>query len=129
MNLENRISPEQACSIVETLARFDPAVIYLFGSFGSPSQHPGSDIDIAFLSSSPADPLDCFHAAGELASPLGRSVDLIDLTLSSTVMAKEVIRTGIPLFIGDPRAHQEFEMHVLADYARLNEERRAILAS
>ena len=56
-------------------------------------------------------------------------MDLVDLSSASTVMAKEVITKGIPIMITDPYAQQTFEMHTLSDYARLNEERKEILAS
>lgn len=62
-----------------------------------------------------------------IACQLDRSVDLIDLKRASTVMAKEVLRTGTPLSITNPSSQQDFEMRVLADYARLNEERQPIL--
>jgi hypothetical protein len=45
------------------------------------------------------------------------------------VFAKEVLRTGIPIAIESPALQQQFEMLTLADYARLNEERQAVLAS
>ena len=120
-------SPDQSDCVLHALAPFDPAVIYLFGSFGGPSQHPQSDIDIAFLPASPITPLACFHLASELAEKLGHPVDLIDLTQASTVLAKEVFLTGTPLAINHPAIYQQFEMLALADYARLNEERQAVL--
>ena len=55
-------------------------------------------------------------------------MDLIDLSRASTVMAKEVIRTGVVLHMADRSRLQQFEMRTLADYARLNEERQAVLA-
>ncbi len=123
-----RLSPAQCENIVRALAPFNPAVIYLFGSFGGPAQHPQSDIDLAFLPTTPIAPLACFHLASELADKLEHSVDLVDLTQASTVLAKEIFRTGTPLTIDHPAIHQQFEMLALADYARLNEERQAVLA-
>lgn len=123
-----RLSRHQRALVTTALEDLDCAVIYLFGSFGGPAEHPQSDIDIAFLPSSPVDPLDCFGIANALADQLGRSVDLIDLKRSSTVLAKEVLRTGTPLLVTDPACQQDFEMRVLADYARLNEERQPVLA-
>ncbi len=124
-----RIVADKRAQIVSQLSVFEPAVIYLFGSYGTPRQHPGSDLDLAILSATPLDPLQCFAAANALSSRLGVAVDLIDLSRASTVMAKEVMRTGTPLAVADRRACQTFEMRTLADYARLNEERAPILAS
>ena len=124
-----RIVADKHAQVVSVLNVFDPAVIYLFGSFGTAREHPGSDLDLAILPSSPLDPVVCFATANELSNRLGIAVDLIDLSRASTVMAKEVMRTGIPLAVADPLARQAFEMRTLADYARLNEERAPILAS
>jgi predicted nucleotidyltransferase len=124
-----RLSANHCVCVIEALTPFCPAVIYLFGSFGTSSQHSQSDIDIAFLPTLAADPLACFHLANHLADRLGRSVDLVNLNQASTVLAKEVLRTGVPVDIANPARQQQFEMLTLADYARLNEERQPILAS
>lgn len=120
---------DQRTRVIEALKPFNPAVIYLFGSFGTRSQHRASDIDIAFLPTLAADPVDCFRIANQLADQLGHCVDLVDLTKASTVFSKEVLRTGVPLEIQKSGLHQQFEMSTLADYARLNEERQSSLAS
>lgn len=124
-----RLPEDQRARVIEALKPFHPAVIYLFGSFGTRSQHPASDIDIAFLPTLAADPIDCFRISNQLADQLGHCVDLVDLTRASTVFSKEVLRTGTPLEIQQPGLHQQFEMLTLADYARLNEERQPVLAS
>ena len=127
MNFDQRLSTDHCLRIIQALAPFEAAVIYIFGSFGGPAQHPGSDIDIAFLPTAPSAPLDCFRIASELADQLVHVIDLVNLKQASTVLAKEVLLTGTPIFIGNPAIQQEFEMLVLADYARLNEERQAVL--
>jgi predicted nucleotidyltransferase len=83
-----RYSPEQQALIVSALAGFDPAVIYLLGSYGGPAQHPESDIDLAFLPAAPVAPLVLFNLAGELSERLGSPVDLVDLTQATTVLLK-----------------------------------------
>ena len=113
--------------ILARLAPLNPVLIYAFGSFGTPRQHPASDIDLAVLPKTALHPMQCFELAGELSESLGRDVDLIDLKTASTVMAKEVIRTGILLHGKDDPALDQFEMQTLSDYARLNEERHAVL--
>ena len=128
MPAHQRLSEDHCARVILALQPLRPAVIYLFGSFGTSSQHAASDIDIAFLPALTADPLACFHLANHLADQLGRSVDLVNLNEASTVLAKEVLRTGSPVDIADPARHQQFEMLTLADYARLNEERQPILA-
>ncbi len=56
-----------------------------------------------------------------------RNVDLVDLLSASTVMRAQVVSTGILLVDADPGARAIFETTVYASYARLNEERRALL--
>jgi predicted nucleotidyltransferase len=124
-----RLSEEQRLCVTEALKAFKPAVVYLFGSFGTSTQHPQSDIDIAFLPTVATDPVDCFRAANLLGDQLARHVDLVNLAEASTVFSKEVLRTGIPIAIESPALQQQFEMLALADYARLNEERQPVLAS
>ena len=124
-----RISGDKREQIVAILSVFDPAVIYLFGSYGTAGEHAGSDLDLAVLPGTPMDPLVSFATSNELSNRLGMPVDLIDLTRASTVMAKEVLRTGIPLDVADRLRCQSFEMRTLADYARLNEERTPVLLS
>lgn len=110
------------------LAPFHPQLIYVFGSRVTGAIHPGSDLDIALLCARPCDPMALFEAAGQLASVLHTEVDLVDLAGASTVMRKEVVRTGRVLQGHGSLVHREFEMYTLSDYARLNEERAPILA-
>jgi uncharacterized protein len=125
--MDSGLSVDQKTSVVAALAGFDCAVIYLFGSRAVGDHRAASDADIAFLPRHPTKPLDRFYLANRLSEQLGIEVDLIDLSDASTVLAKEVITKGLPLFIGNPYAHQTFEMHTLSDYARLNEQRKEIL--
>jgi|688.fasta_scaffold46341_3 predicted nucleotidyltransferase len=122
-----RLTIVQIRDITRALVPFAPAAIYVFGSYGTPSQHPSSDLDLAFLPTLPVDPIQIFQIANHLAGSLGFEVDLVDLNRASTVFRKEVIRTGAPIHIGDSSLRRRFEMYALSDYARLNEERREII--
>lgn len=123
------LSAESILKIGETLHPVAPAMIYLFGSHGMGIPHPASDIDLAFLPGRPVDSIECFQLANQLADFLGNEVDLVNLSQCSTVMAKEVFRTGILIHESDSSRRQEFEMMTLSNYARLNEERHEILAA
>lgn len=122
------LTAAQRREIIRALEPLAPAIIYIFGSHGTPSQHPASDLDLAFLPTLPTDPVRIFQIANHLSGALGTEVDLIDLNQASTVFRKEVIRTGHPFHINNPSLHRRFEMYALSDYARLNEERREIIA-
>lgn len=114
-------------ALSRALAAFDPAVIYLFGSARRGLLRPDSDLDVAFLPAAPCDAWAVFLAAQDLAARLGCEVDLVDLQRASTVLRKEVLRTGRRLVTRRPRTADEFEMYTLSDYARLNEERAPVL--
>ena len=123
-----RLPDNIRAAVIEQLRSLSPKAVYLFGSYGTPREHPASDLDLAVLPATPLDPVSRFQLANQLSTLLGIEVDLLDLSTSSTVMAKEVLRTGERLTANDLTAAREFEMRTLADYARLNEERRPILA-
>jgi predicted nucleotidyltransferase len=123
-----RLAPEQVSLIVQSLVPFQPAVIYVFGSYGTQGQHPLSDLDLAFLPMSLVDAYCVFEMSNCLANALGMEVDLVDLSHATTVMRKEVLRTGHAIEVSQESKMREFEMRTLSDYARLNEERHEILA-
>lgn len=100
--------------------------VYVFGSFSDGRARPDSDIDLAVLCERSLPPELVFDVAQELASALGRDVDLVDLRRASTVLRAQVVGTGRQLLDSVPTLTGEFEMYTLSDYARLNEERRGV---
>lgn len=129
MSRTGDLSPGQQELVLAALASFDPAAVYLFGSAATGRERPDSDLDLAFLPRRTADPVATFQVAQQLADALGREIDLVDLSKATTVMAKEVLRCGLLIADIGRTQRQEFEMRVLADYARLNEEREPVLAA
>lgn len=105
----------------------DVVVVYRFGSTIRGEERADSDVDLAVLAAAPLDPLQRFALQEELAVGLRRNVDLVDLRRASTVMAMQVVSTGKPICVVDRIERDRFEDYVFAAYARLNEERRAIL--
>jgi predicted nucleotidyltransferase len=103
------------------------AAVYRFGSSASAGERSDSDVDIAYLTGNGLDPLRRFAIQERLALELHRDVDLVDLARSSTVMRMQVVAHGRVLFDPDPPVREAFEDYVFSSYARLNEERRAIL--
>ena len=129
MNRSGVLSPAQQESILTALTYLRPAAIYLFGSAVTGNFRADSDLDLAVLPQIAIDPETIFSASQVLADQLGREVDIVDLTTASTVMGKEVIRTGILLADHLPSLRHDFEMRTLSDYARLNEERQPVLSA
>jgi hypothetical protein len=66
--------------------------------------------------------------AQTLASTAGRDVDLLDLLSASTVLRMEVVAHGELLYSNGSSEVDQFADTVFSSYARLNEERREILA-
>lgn len=124
---------EATAAIIATVLKHYPKSqgIYLFGSFGTDSQRPDSDIDIAILltplQAKEVSPQALNRCGLELARLLGRSIDLINARSVSTVFQKEIIAAGRLLYCADRYAVEEFEMLTLSYLQKLNEERRDIL--
>jgi predicted nucleotidyltransferase len=115
--------------IIETLrgALPDVVAIYRFGSTATGQAVRDSDVDIAVLPAVPLDSSFRWDLQERLAVSLHRPVDLVDLLRASTVMRMQVLESAILLFEHDPAARLRFETAAYSGYARLNEERRAIL--
>lgn len=120
--LLNRLVAEILAAIPGVLA------IYRFGTWGTSDERGQSDIDLAILAGEPLAATTRWQLAQHLADLAKRDVDLVDLRKASTVMAAQVVAGGVRVFCSNENACAEFEDLVYASYARLNEERRAILS-
>ena len=105
----------------------DLQAVYLFGSQASAEASPRSDVDLALLAERPLNAARRWRLQEELASLLRRDVDLVDLRSASTVMRVQVIDRGLVIADVQQNARELFEAIALSDYARLNEERKAII--
>ena len=105
------------------------AAAYLLGSAAAGRLRSDSDVDIAVLPH-PGQPLavqERFALAAELASIMGRHVDLGSLSLANLVYAKEAVAGGRLIFERDHLVTAQFEMYTLSMYASLQEARREVL--
>ena len=101
--------------------------IYLFGSYANGTEHPESDVDIAFLCEETVDNLERWRVSELLASQLNRDVDLVDLTNASEVLRMQVVGKGKRIYVRDEVMVEAFEDRVYMLYIDLNENRSAIL--
>lgn len=106
----------------------DLVAIYAFGSRVRGDATAESDFDLAVLPARPLDAVARWELQEALARVIGANVDLVDLTRASTVLRVEILREGRLLFESDVPARELFEATSLGAYARLNDERREILA-
>jgi predicted nucleotidyltransferase len=118
--------------LVESVTRAVPGVvaIYIYGSRASGSARPDSDLDVALLlRPGTVFPVsDRATLAADLGAGAGCDVDLSVLDLDRGVVhAKEVVASGLTIFVADPLAVARFEMLALSRYARLNEDREPVL--
>ncbi len=102
--------------------------IYVFGSRARGAERGDSDLDLAALAPERLAPEARWELQERLARRLRIDVHLVDLRSATTVMQKQVVATGRVLFGHDEPARRAFEGLALSRYARLNEERREILA-
>ena len=118
---------KQVSLAIESLMEYKPIVIYLFGSASRNELRAESDIDIAFLANEEVDEYSCFMKAQELADIFNRDVDLVNLSLASTVFKAQVVGKGKVIFCSDDTKRMYFELRSFKEYALLNEERAKIL--
>jgi predicted nucleotidyltransferase len=105
----------------------DVQAVYVFGSHARGDAGPASDLDVAVLTRTAIDPIVRWEVQERIASALGRAVDVVDLRAASAVMRVMVLGEGHLIFDGARAERELFEATALSDYARLQDERRAIL--
>jgi len=105
--------------------------IYLYGTWGTEYQHPGSDIDLAvLLPHGEAKKIDSWNW-NLLAMDVARAArvertDLINLRCVDVTFEAEIMRTGKVIYCIDEAERLGFEMLVLSMHQRLNRERAGI---
>lgn len=115
-------------AIVDFLVKvLEPQIIYLYGSFARAEGRVDSDIDIAIYAEAETDPYKLFLLANQLAMLMKRDVELVDLRQASTVFRAQIVSSGEALFYQDKAFKENYEVRSLKEYAKLNEERSAIL--
>ena len=112
----------------------DTQAVYLYGTWGTEYQRPGSDVDIAVLlphaTARTVDFWDWCRLSVEVASAAKvERADLINLHAVSVILRKEIIVAERRIYCADENAFDEFEMLTLSFYQQLNRERREIVAS
>lgn len=133
MNSNRRTDDRAMDRFVQTILRHYPETqaVYLFGSYGREHEWPEGDVDIAVLlppeKAKNAGSLSISDLQFELETLLKKEVDLINLRLVSTVFQKEIIVANRRIFCADNKAAGMFEMLVISDYQKLNEERAGII--
>lgn len=110
--------------IVATVRDLLPEVraITLFGSRVDGSARPDSDLDLAVLLPSRADPVELWYIGEEIARRFDVDVDLVDLIGASTVLQHQIVTKGRRLFAADGSV-DVYETFILAEMTALDEAR------
>lgn len=100
--------------------------LYVFGSRARGLARVDSDLDLAVLTERPIEPLQLFKARQTLEAALGQDVDLVDLSVASSVLRSEVVNGGVLVYRRDAGQTLDFEARVLGEYAGLLDATREI---
>jgi uncharacterized protein len=103
--------------------------VWLFGSAAQGGLRSDSDLDIAVLLPQPLTALERFEYSETLARALGRDVDLIDFSRSTTVLQQQILTTGLRIACTDTARVDSYEAFCRSEYLHLNEQRGAQLRS
>lgn len=123
------LSDEQIAQVVLEHVGDGVRATYLFGSYGRGEARADSDLDVGVLLDRPLDRQRRFDIEQRIAGALHRDVDLVDLAAAPAFLRGQVVAEGRRIHCTDALAAGLFEAHALADYARLHEELREVLAA
>ncbi len=98
--------------------------VWIYGSFADGYARRDSDVDVAILPERPLDAWERHERAEEVASRLGRDVDLVDLRAVGTVLRFEITTRGLRVAARDPFSCDLFETAAMAMFQRLQESQR-----
>lgn len=105
------------------LLQSDPEInaAILFGSEAQGQSNRESDIDLGLLYNRTKTPnaFDLLNFKQDLSDAMHQDVDLVILNNASPIIAMQVVKNGLPLFIRDEKIYLDFEVNLITDYADL----------
>lgn len=101
--------------------------IYLFGSFAKGEGRIDSDIDLAIYPVENINSYDLFTISNDLSFKVNRDVQIVDLKDIDTVFAAQIVGNREELYCQDELLMLNYNIKILREYAKLNEERQIIL--
>lgn len=100
----------------------------VFGSAAADRLRPESDFDLALLFAPAHVPDDeaMLSMRTDLEEIVARNVDFIVLNRASTILAFQIIKTGVVIFCRDRRSLEQFIVRLITEYADFKIIRRPI---
>lgn len=124
------MDPSRITQIAQTIHNQLPDIwsIYVYGSQASNMALPESDLDLAVLGPEKISRLKLDETAQSAGISLQTQIDLVDLRSVPTDLQAQIVFKGKRTLFAECNQVEIFEDFIFSSYARLNEERRFILA-
>ncbi len=135
MNREHRSAPaDYPINRIVIEAHPYAQAIYRYGTWGTASERPDSDVDVAVLlphgAAKRVDRWQWHLLSVAVAGAAGAEhADLVNLRRADTSLQAEILRTGRLTYSSDDDARLGFESLALSMYQKLNAERAGIRAA
>ena len=124
------MDPSRITQIAQTIHTQLPDIwsIYVYGSQASNKALPESDLDVAVLGPEKISCLKLSETAQSTGILFQTQIDLVDLRSVPTDLQAQIVFKGKRTLFAEFNQVETFEDFIFSSYARLNEERRFILA-
>ena len=135
MTSEHRSAPaDDPIDRIVIEAHPDAQAMYRYGTWGTASERPDSDVDVAVLlphgAAKRVDRWQWHLLSVAVAGAAGAEhADLVNLRRADTSLQAEILRTGRLTYSSDDDARLDFESLVLSMYQKLHAERAGIRAA
>ncbi len=101
--------------------------VYRYGTAGGEFERQDSDVDIGVLAEGGIGFDELLRLSAALSTVTGRDVEVVDMQSIPVTLRVNIVAGGVRIFARGTADAEEFDSRAFSDYARLNEERMAIL--